>query len=872
MNPEYMLRAVQNEVARGLPFDEAIETLRQAGFPSAAVDAAAATYQERIQEIRAYTEGGLVEDSDRAEWYPGPRDGDIFWPRLKSVMEERGWDEDVVDSIDGASTRIVSLLDQPGKASFSTRGLVLGYVQSGKTANFTAVLAKAADAGFKVFIVLAGLHNSLRRQTQKRLHDDLYGHQLERWMQLTSIERDFNQRTNVESILSAPNHQRVICVIKKNASRLRALKKWLKKAKDPVRASCPVLVIDDEADQASVDAGKRQNDRTVINKLIIDILALLPRSAYVGYTATPFANVLSDTTYEDDLYPRHFIFDLPKPTDYFGNELIFGSDPLDEDSPDDGLDVIRRVPEDEIFELKPRKRADKDTFVPKITQSLRDALHWFLLACGVRRARGQGDKHMSMLIHTSVYTAVHKSFKEVLDHEVAGIRERVAANDLEVLRASWDFETKRVGAEQLGQQPVTFDEAVAQLEAVFAALQVTIENARSDSRLVYPDDRATTQIIVGGNTLARGLTLEGLTVSFFIRATKLYDTLLQMGRWFGYRHGYVDMPRIWMTDELRDHFQHLSLVEQELRNDIAYMEEQDLTPQDFRMKVRTHSTMAVTSPLKMKYAVEGSISFASQVKQTTYFHHRDAAWLARNTEAARALLQAASEIRAAESVWDRHLLYRDVPVDAVRTFLSTYRIHETHRDMRPKAMLRYVEDQLRDGRLGSWDIAIVGQKHAASWDGLAPGHAVPLLNRARMKADAGDDTANIKALMSMTDRTIDFGWPNPTKDDHFKRGRDERYATRISQWRDGKDGHCKIDIDAELPGVRKPLLLLYPIDKDSSARASSNVREGLDAVAHIVGLAIVFPGATRLTPQSYVMPNLDIDNDVETPDDEDLEA
>lgn len=870
MNPEYMLRAVQNEVARGLTFEEAIDTLREAGFPSEAVDAAASVYQQRIQKIRSYTDGGVIE-ANRTGWYQGPQTGDIFWPTLKRVMTDRGWSNDVITSIDDASSRIVSLLDQPAKAAFSTRGLVLGYVQSGKTANFTAVLSKAADAGFKVFIVLAGIHNSLRRQTQKRLEKDLYGHDLGRWVQLTEVESDFNPRNNAESTFSAPSHQRVICVIKKNASRLRALKRWLKKAKDTVRAGCPVLVIDDEADQASVDAGKRRDERTVINKLIIDILALLPRSAYVGYTATPFANVLSDTTYEADLYPRHFIFDLPKPADYFGNERIFGSGAIDGDPSDDGLDVIRGVPDDEVFELKPRRRSEKDLFVPTVTDSLRDALHWFLLACGVRRARGQADKHMSMLIHTSVYTVVHKSFQAVLEREVASIRERIAAGDRAALRTVWSAETARVSATALGQQPVTFDDAIAQLDAVFSALQVTIENANSDSRLVYPDDRGTTQIIVGGNTLARGLTLEGLTVSFFIRATKLYDTLLQMGRWFGYRHGYMDLPRIWMTDDLRDHFQHLSLVEQELRRDIAYMEEQDLTPQDFRMRVRTHSTMAVTSPLKMKFAVEGSISFASQVKQTTYFCHRDAGWLETNTQAARTLLEAASEVRAADTVWDKHLLYRDVPVDAVREFLSTYQIHETHRDMRPKAMLRYVEDQLRDGRLNSWNIAVIGQSRGDTWSGLAPGHAVHLINRARMK-NGLDETANIKALMSITDRTIDFGWANPTRDDYFKRGRDARYATRISQWRDGKDGHRKIDIDPESPGVRKPLLLLYPINKNSQPRGGSTVREALDAVAHVVGLAIVFPGAARLTPQSYVMPNLNIDDDVETPDDEDLEA
>lgn len=876
MNANYLANAIQDEVSRGRTLEEAIDVQRKAGFPLDVVEAGRALYESKVQSVKSYTAAGLIIDRDRRDWYGGPRPSDTFWPVLTEVMSDKGWDDDIIGDIDGASNRIVGLLDEPGKRSFNTRGLVLGHVQSGKTANFTAVMAKAADAGFKLFIVLAGLHNSLRQQTQKRLRDDLYDKTSERWLRLTSTDDDFRADYNSDSYLSGAGHQRVLCVVKKNATRLRALRDWLRRAKPSVLQSCPALVIDDEADQASVDAARYETERTVINSLIIEILAALPRVAYVGYTATPFANVLADTTYPSDLYPRDFIVDLPQPAGYFGNERIFGAEAFDEESEDDGLDVIREVPEEEVHSLKPRRRDEREDFIPEITDSLRTAIHWFLLACAVRRARGQGDEHMSMLVHTCVYTAVHAAFGPVLETELQSIEDRFLAEDVELiedLSRLWVEETRRLPAAAVDETPVGFDEALDRLGEVFDAVSVTIENAQSEHRLEYPDDRATTQIIVGGSTLSRGLTLKGLAVSFFVRSTYLYDTLLQMGRWFGYRHGYSDLPRIWMTAELEQHFRHLALVEQEIRRDIARMEQLNLTPQQFAVRVRTHSTMAVTSPLKMKYAREGSISFGGQTKQTTYYQHRDVDWLDANIDAARTLLAGAHEIRGPERVWGgRHLLYRGVPLDVVRPFLRAYRIHERHRDIQPAAMLQYIEEQHQDGHLGQWNIAVVGQLRGVDWAGLLPdGTPVKLLTRARID-DRDPTTAYLKAIMSTSDRAIDFGWADPTRGGEVPRERGSGYTTRLSEWRDGRDPVSGRPLDPQTPGMHAPLLLLYPIDKDSRPRGQREVRTELNAARHIVGLAIVFPGSSRLTPQSYVMADLSsIDRDVDTPDEEDIE-
>src|SRR5207244_2904076 len=229
--------------------------------------------------------------------------------------------------LDAASTKIVSLLSPPGAGSIRTRGLVVGHVQSGKTANFTSVISKAADTGYRFFLVLSGLSNALRNQTQKRLEQDLVALQPEDWITITEATRDFRQTINVNAFLSERQASKVLGVVKKNAGRLRRLRDWLRGARDEVLRACPILVVDDEADQASPNSHPDPVQRTAINRLIVELLLSLPKAAYVGYTATPFANLFIDPALEEDLYRRHFIVDLSRAEDYFSPERIVGPGP-----------------------------------------------------------------------------------------------------------------------------------------------------------------------------------------------------------------------------------------------------------------------------------------------------------------------------------------------------------------------------------------------------------------------------------------------------------------------------------------------------------------------------------------------------------------
>jgi len=862
LNQQMCLNLIAHEYRAGHPLAEIKSRLAEGGFVEPVLEAAMAEFCVLIDKVREIQSPPAVAVHERRDWYPGPRDDDRTWPRLRRyLLDKRNMSEKDVTSLDEASTKIVSLLGASGDPKFSVRGLVLGYVQSGKTSNFTAVIAKAADAGYRFIIVLTGIHNSLRTQTQVRLERELVELDPSQWQPLTSKDQDFRPPpSNAAAFLGDHLNQRVLCVIKKNATILQKLTKWLKGAQRDVLPKCPTLIIDDEADQASLNTAKPE-DRSRINDLLVKLLGLLPRSSYVGYTATPFANVLADPSFPAGLYPRDFIVDLPLPPNYFGAARIFGTEPADQDSVVDVdiLDVVREVPEAELVHLKPLGTLDRNRFEPQLTPSLNDALQWFILSCAARRARGQLTSHMSMLIHTTVYTDVHERFAPLVEQALKELEARLDSVDLvRDLRALWKDESDRVRAGDLGEVGVSFDSLASHLSAVIKDTVVRVDNAISLNRLSYGDNPSI-QVVIGGNTLSRGLTLEGLSVSFFVRASTTYDTLLQMGRWFGYRAGYSDLCRLWMTQELQDHFYHLGQVEREIREDIARYEREDITPLQFGIRIQTHSTLAVTSQMKMQHAIECNISFSGAVKQTTYFATRDAEWLQNNIDSARDLLESASKINRAETVWGRHHLWRDVPVPIIQEFLSRYLVHEKHADMQPESLSGYISAQVQDSKLLAWNVAVVSQGESArkviSWTGLMPDdQSVRLLTRSKLKGDL----ANVKAIMSMSDRAIDFGLSTAPVEKSAELG-----ARTMQQWTEAVRAHPpESGRDGALSaGKDKPLLLLYPIDKDStpSYRTGDGMgaaRQPLNAVAHVVGLALVFPTSQLLTPQKWITVDL----------------
>lgn len=790
-------------------------------------------FEFKLTEI-IESQPAAIRPAGMEPWYPGPGADDLCWPRLRDYyLTEKKRPEDQVNSVDEASNVVVAHTHRPDDNAFKCRGLVVGYIQSGKTTNFTAVAAKAADLGYHLVIVLSGIHNSLRKQTQNRLASELTDLNSDKWLSLTTEESDFRKPTfNGEAALGEGNATGLM-VIKKNPVVLRRLRDWLgTKVMREHLNNLRVLVIDDEADQASVGTA-------TINPLIRDVLALMPRNTYIGYTATPFANVFIDPTQSEDFYPRDFILNLPRPDGYFGPEMIFGRlDAENESEEAAGYDMVRIVDESELSALRPATKKDIPSFAPTVTGVLKRAVDWFFLATAARFARGQ-EEHSSMLVHTHIVTDVHETFREPLEKYRDDLIAKIEMNDAETidrLRLTWNEESSAVPAEDFQRASLAFDKVLEQLPTVIRRTRVVLDNYRSKDRLDYTGATEPQLVIaVGANTLSRGLTLEGLVSSVFVRTARAYDTLLQMGRWFGFRNGYEELPRIWMTEELRDQFRHLAQVEFEMRMDIDRYQEQDLTPTDVSVRILTHPSLAITA--KMGAAKTTDITFTGHALTTRYFDVSDEELLRSNLTAAAKLadaVQSTGTLLPESNDLGGTKVFDDVPADAILSFLADYSVHDSQPNMDPRLLSQFIRDNVnvRDGYLEKWTVAfIAGEGSPVELGALGP---VP---SSRRSAEIPDPTKKrIHTLSNPTDFGLGLG---KTRSELREAGGGERKSAsdpRMLTLRGLDDAQC-----------RKGILLIYPIDPVSEPKVTSKTpkmrKYNIDAAGGIapIGIGIGFP-------------------------------
>ena len=826
------------------------------GMAPELVSRAVELYDDLAKGVREMREPRVLFDGTRVPqpWYTGPSPKDIHWPALEHHLGSKpAWNGTPLENLDRNSSKVVAYLEPPYSKDIQTRGLVVGYVQSGKTSNFTAVISKAADTGYRLFIVLSGIHNILRRQTQLRLDQQLVDLNRELWVPLTSIEQDFGSPIRATPLLAQPA-LRLLAVVKKNGTRLENLTGWLQRAHDDgILEHCPVLVIDDEADQASPNTRKAAEKRASINGLIIGLLSF-PRVAYVGYTATPFANFFIDPQFPEDLYPRHFIVDLPRSPDYFGSDSLFGREPKTPDDPEpETIDMIRQVEESELPSLVPPRKKGAP-FTPAVTKSLRAAIRWFLLAATARRLREGGPRHTTMLIHTSERVAVHDLLWQPVVDEILGLDAALNAGDPGVvanLSELWEGETARVDPGAWGHPLFNADEVVGRVRQTIALLgdltnreaedcAVVVDNSFSRKRLVYDDENPLPVIVIGGNTLSRGLTLEGLVSSFFVRSAGTYDALLQMGRWFGYRRGYEDLPRMWVTSNLKSRFRFLAGVEEQIREEIRRYEDEGLIPAQVPVRVQTHpglagvARFAITSPGKMRAVRELKMSYSGQRPQTILFN-TDPVWLQRNIKATEALIAAARAGGSEIIDRDNRILIRDVPSDSVLKFLGkdAYQFHENNAELQRDTLVRYIEAQNTLDELTMWNVAIVSRLDAPFGKiDLGTGRTVNLIGRSKLRDESTDDTSNIGILTNQVDWVADLDIDNPS-------------SLSLPQLKQART-------DSE-----RAVLLVYPIARNSPAKAakgeSRNEKVDLDTTVDVIGVAIAFPKAkVDPTPQKYM--------------------
>ena len=652
-----------------------------------------------------------------------------FGALRRFLIEERLRPKSIVGTLAETSLGLVRRLPKPDTVDeFQTRGLVVGHIQSGKTAMMAALMARAADEGYKLFIVLGGLWKDLRAQTQRRLDQEITGDSdntadgpfvvhdagVSRWARLTESgpEGDFKAGTTYDLDTRTPK----LAVIKKN-KKIESLVRWLERTNVQLK-DLPAIIIDDEADQGSINTnyGKKDDDGEDIdpsatNRRIRELLGILPKCVYVGFTATPFANVLIDAS-EDDLYPRDFIATLPEPPGYFGPRKLFGlgmdpSDLFSDEREAPALDVIRHVKDEDLDQID--EALESRGKAPRI---LGEALLAFVLSSCARLARGHEREHFSMLVHPSQRTEPHQIFADAITEELqllrgAAARPAVFPGLMNQAKDMWESDFRRVTREQQdpGLPEHDFETVWKFAKQITDAIEIKILNTRSQDILDY-SGTPKRYVVVGGNRLSRGLTLEGLSVSLFNRDSNQYDTLLQMGRWFGYRPNYYDLTRIYVDKQMEEKFAELARVEEELRADLRkYAEEPDPpTPIELKPIIRRHPTMAVTSRMKMGAGRPVSISFQNTIQQTVSFPVDNKALLRKNIESGLGLI---SGLNKPVSVSGEGMhIWKDIPARTIIDFLNSYEFSREARNINRQNLVGYISRQNDAGELVSWDIVL----------------------------------------------------------------------------------------------------------------------------------------------------------------------
>jgi hypothetical protein len=870
----------------------------------------------RLESIHSVTIGHaeILDDAeeDHIDWFNTSTGEGLkrkinwhFWPHYSGYLTNRKfWPEKLVQSIDQLSSQILSRLEDPERIGpWYTRGMVMGSIQSGKTANYTALITKAVDAGYKLVIVLAGMHNSLRSQTQVRLNEEFVGYDIDKVQKLTGDEKKIGVRTMFEKhnpvftltssnetgdfnksiavrvgVFPNKNGAPIILIIKKNVSILRNVIKWIESFPGQTDAKdIPLLLIDDECDFASINTKEPERDEnekiikewdpTETNKQIRKILKNFEKKAYVGYTATPYANVFIPNDdihllYGDDLFPKNFIIALPQPSNYLGPERVFG---LDCD-PDQDIESVEPLPLVRIVNDQSDQIPDghkKGLMVDQLPDSLKRALKCFLLSCAARRLRSEGVPHNSMLVHVTRFTDVQSQIAALIEKELNGLVSRIMSKDeLLDFRGIWetDFIPTSTQMMDLGFSDVKTHEwhqieeslgivaPVVRVKTIngtvrdvldYKEAEMAADHRKRMGEVVAWEDKGLSVIAVGGDKLSRGLTLEGLSVTYYLRASRLYDTLMQMGRWFGYRGGYSDLCRIFTTDELISWYRHIAMATQELREEIEYMSILKLTPSEFGLKIRSHpGRLAVTSAGKSRSKQKMSISYAHRISETILFDPRHSEI---NLRALEGLIRGIGRKPDVPPEETHGYQWKGVSANTILTFLDTYRTPEFFaRFVDPKRIAAYIEKQNSNNELVEWDVVIISKAngsskyHKPSIVSVA-GYGIKCVTR-KPVAQITHARITIKRLVSPSDEALDLLDDEKAKALEFDRRHDKSV----------KGGLPSGEAIRNIRPKERGLLLIYLLTGEDPDYGTYGGKG-----QEIIGWAISFPESQTAQPIDY---------------------
>ncbi len=807
-------------------------------------------YRISIEDKKKLIEFALVDNGMSETEHVYIRGGGFYRDDNEVLLDKKNWSyyhkhrdfisdkiykgkPQIVESIDFETDQIIKKIPNPTTNNeFLSKGLVVGYVQSGKTANFTHLISKAASIGYKFIIILGGMTNTLRVQTQYRVDRELTGNDQYNDSRVSFVQwgRNENQYRSltqakigndsgdffapVENFTKrfSSTNDVTLAIIKKLArtgseykafgSVIGALINWVENRSDKDSPMPPLMIIDDEADQASVDSNEIDDgDPTTINHAIRYLMSLFTQVSYVGYTATPFANIFIDTSsiYKGlpDLYPDDFIYSLPEPKGYFGAKQFFNSKSL----------YIATVPDLEKDDINRAKS--------EITSSVICALWDFIFSVIVRRFRGDKN-NCGFMLHTDHRITYHEVVFDKVEAYLLHVKTAIESNDVNMrdfIFLEWKrFEDKAKNISDLENYNYAFpivdkDSLFQKSLSVLEELKVRVLNGDHDN-LDYHNEDLSVLLCIGGTLMSRGVTIEGLTVSYYLRESPRYDTLLQMGRWFGYRSGYEDLVRVYTTETILEYFEYIMTVEGDLRSEISRYQKERLTPREFSPRVKAHMKMLPTA--KMGGASKQK-SYSQQTVQTIHFS-REISILKNNHRAATDMINGVHQnsIRSDQGNYD----FYDLPINKLVMFIDKFRDSLSF----DKAdLLRYLDIRINSGEIQKFNLKISGLKQKREGSFSEEYGKDIYINPVKRNARAGTGWKNInQKIVNIGVISDSNDIPNYEKND-----------------------------------LNKPLLILYSIDFiNSDAFKKRHIKEdnfiaGVDALDGLnfnpKGFALVFP-------------------------------
>ncbi|MEI6754527.1 MAG: Z1 domain-containing protein [Paludibacter sp.] len=827
-----------------------------------------------------------------------------FWNRYRHYLEQsKGFSPDIIDKIDKLTESTLDKLFDPTleDITIDKKGLVVGQVQSGKTANYTGLICKAADAGFNLIIVLAGIHNNLRSQTQLRLDEDFLGFdtQFERACTLNDTAKrgvglihgfppaiansittshqsgDFTKRAAETLGVNFDTPQPILLVVKKNATVLKRLSTWLSSQTETVNGKKKItnkslLIIDDEADNASINTRDINQAPTTINRLIRNVIGLFNRSGYVGYTATPFANIFIPLD-EDNLFPRDFIINLPAPSNYIGPDKIFGTSIVPDDTDDDLLPIVRPI--NDFCTFVPDKHKMDDDKPLDLPESLKLAIKCFIVTCAVRIARGQDKKHNSMLVHVSRYKSWQNDIKDLVESQFLYYKRGIEQNIKQIFEEFREvyevdtpdyisFKTTTSNIKNSTFKDIdtklsihSWEEILPLLYRAVVKIEVkSINGSSADALNYYDNEKAGISVIaIGGDKLSRGLTLEGLSVSYYLRASKMYDTLMQMGRWFGYRPGYVDLCRLFTSRELNEWFRHITMASEELRGEFNFLADSGSTPEDYALKVRTHpGCLQITAVSKMRYTNTIRVSWSGRLIET-YQLSKEKGVVHSNLIATDDLI---SSLRLPEKKGNDYL-WKNVSPNIICSYFSRYKVAENLKAVDLNRICRFIQKLNIDGELTSWSVALMNKEGVTPKFTTSNGISVGCFDR-NYAIESTEEAYLIKKnhiLGNQTDEFIDLD--DKVLEKALKTSMEGSVELNWKADENWKNNYPKPKLVREkYRSVTNPLLIIYPLNPEC---AYPKEFKGVKSIEPFLGFAICFPHSNGNHTEEFAINSVLID-------------